>query len=198
METDKVLENWKKFLNPDVLKPHLLLCTIFITVYEMLKDTVIERLVEFYSDGFDTKGLIRGHDYENKVLALDEKRNPLRSSLTWHSNKEIIDSSDLDSFHQMSTMRNELTHRLLKSLTDVNILEIADVLSQMISLIDKIERWWIINYELELNPISDADEIDYEGIIPSAIQTIRLLVDIALGDKCESETYYKEFTKLYK
>lgn len=118
---DDVQNTWEKFLNPEELKPYLLFCSIFITSYELLKETIIERLVVFFSDEFDKNGHITGMEYEKEVLALDEKRNILRSSLAWHLKNNIIDSDDMQSFNRITNCRNDLTHRMLKNLTEAPI-----------------------------------------------------------------------------
>lgn len=193
-----VHNKWEKFLNPDELKPYLLFCSIFITCYEMLKETFIDRLVVFYSDSYDKSGLKIGTNYREKVLSLDDKQRPLQASINWHKQKSIIDENDIKAFDRITECRNTITHRLLSSFLESPIVDIGQIFNEIVNLIYKVEKWWIINFELEIQPIEDAEEIDYEGIMPGAIMTIRLLVDIALGDKEESEFYYKEFIKSYK
>lgn len=99
---------------------------------------------------------------------------------------------------ELTDFRNAIAHELLKNIEESSIEDVECVFNEMIDLIDKVGKWWIINFELEVNPIEGVGEIDYERIVPGAITTIRLLVDIALGDKEESEFYYKEFIKAHK
>ena len=65
----------------------------------------------------------------------------------------------------------------------------------IIELLCKIEKWWILNVEIPTNPDFDGKEIDEDGIVPGPIMTLRLLPDIALGSEEESNFYYKEFIK---
>ncbi|MDP2173250.1 MAG: hypothetical protein Q8J62_05705 [Candidatus Cloacimonadaceae bacterium] len=195
---DDVQNKWEKFLNPDELKPYLLFCSLFITCYEMLKETFIERLVVFYTEGFDESGFKTGSDYKEKVLSLDDKKRHLQASINWHIQNAIIDENDVKAFNRITECRNTITHRLLSSYVESLNEDLGHIFNDIVNLIYKVEKWWIINFELEIQQIEDADEIDYEGIMPGAIMTIKLLVDIALGDKEESEFYYKEFIKVYK
>ncbi|WP_260915780.1 hypothetical protein [Aliarcobacter butzleri] len=62
-------------------------------------------------------------------------------------------------------------------------------------MITKIEKWWIINYELEINENYIGQEISEEDIIPGINVTLHLLFNIALGEKNESKKYFEEFIK---
>jgi len=44
--------SWERFLNPDSLKTNLILSSLFITIFEMLKDSIISPIKDFYTDGF--------------------------------------------------------------------------------------------------------------------------------------------------
>lgn len=67
--------------------------------------------------------------------------------------------------------------------------------SEMVSLLDKIERWWIVNVEITTDPQFDGQEIDEEGIIPGPIIGLRLMMDIALGSEEDSRKYLDEFMR---
>lgn len=53
---DKVRTDWQNFLNPDVLRPTLIVASLYIAAYEVLKDTIIEQIKSFYTFGFDPNG----------------------------------------------------------------------------------------------------------------------------------------------
>jgi hypothetical protein len=65
----------------------------------------------------------------------------------------------------------------------------------MISLLDKIERWWIVNVEIPINPDLKGAKINESQVIPGPIMGLRLLLDIALGSEEESKKHLEEFTK---
>jgi hypothetical protein len=46
---------WKRFLDPEVLRPNLILASIYIAAFEVLKNSIIERIRDFYVAGFDGK-----------------------------------------------------------------------------------------------------------------------------------------------
>ncbi|MCK9177739.1 MAG: hypothetical protein M0P93_01875 [Candidatus Cloacimonetes bacterium] len=195
---DDVNDKWEKFLNPDEIKPYLLFCSLFLTSYEILKGIIIDRPIVFFSDWSDLPDPIKVSDYEENVLSLDEKQRPLQASINWHQQNNIIDADDIQIFNRITKYRNTIAHRLLKHCVDNPIDDIGHIFNDIVNLIYKIEKWWIINYELEINPIENVEEIDYDKILPGAIITIQILVDIALGEKEESEHYYKKYIETFK
>ena len=105
---DDIQDKWERFLNPDELKPYLLFCSVFITCYEMLKETLINRLVVFYSEGFNKSGFKTGTNYKEKVLSLDDKKRQLQASINWHKQNSIIDENDIKAFERITDCRNTI------------------------------------------------------------------------------------------
>jgi hypothetical protein len=72
-----------------------------------------------------------------------------------------------------------------------------DRFGDMVTLLDKIERWWIVNVEIPTHPDFDGkyDEIDENGVIPGPILSLRVLIDVALGSDESARFYINEFKK---
>ncbi len=51
-QQNKAFPSWDKFLNPVTLKQSLVEASVFLTPYEMFRQSVIDNLRSFYSDGF--------------------------------------------------------------------------------------------------------------------------------------------------
>lgn len=73
MSPQKAKEKWKNFLNPAILKPSLIIYSIFITVFEILKQQVVERIKYFYVDGFIGDKVIINENYNKEVLSRHKK-----------------------------------------------------------------------------------------------------------------------------
>ncbi len=75
--------------------------------------------------------------------------------------------------------------------------DFANRFNGMVALLDKIERWWIINVEIPTNPVFDRkrDEIDESGIVPGPILSLQMMFDIALGSDETAKFYINEFKK---
>jgi hypothetical protein len=92
-------ECWEQFLNPDVVRPSLFLATMFITTFEILKDSVVDRIRSFYEDGWNENGPIISPSYQSKVIS--RNKNILYASLEWLQEHEAIDSKDLGKFEEL-------------------------------------------------------------------------------------------------
>ena len=60
-------DRWEKFLNPDVVRPSLFMATMFITTFEILKYSIIDRIRDFYTNTWDETGAVVGPQYQSDV-----------------------------------------------------------------------------------------------------------------------------------
>lgn len=190
MSPQKAKEKWKNFLNPAILKPSLIIYSIFITVFEILKQQVVERIKYFYVDGFIGDKVIINENYNKEVLSRHKKT--LYASLDWHLEKGIISKEDIELFHELRKQRNKLAHEMTTVIFEGNNDSIIVNLERMINLLKKIELWWIVNVEIPTDPNinTDIDDMDIEHIIPGSIMIIQLLLEIALNEGEEAKKYY--------
>jgi len=195
---ERVRQAWESFLNPDVLRPNLILASLYIAAFEMLKRTIVERLRDFYVTGFDKSvkekdGWLIDPDYETRVLSRNRSR--VYASLGWLKESNVIDDQDIAAFERVKKCRNDVAHEINRLLSEGLPPDLPNCFSEIIALVDKIERWWIVNVEIPTNPDFDGEEIDESGIVPGPIMGLRLLIDIALGSGQDSKFYLNEFLK---
>ena len=62
-------ENWERFLDPEVVRPSLFMATMFVTAFEILKNSIVDRLRAFYSDGWSEGEMNLSPEYASNVLA---------------------------------------------------------------------------------------------------------------------------------
>ena len=67
--------------------------------------------------------------------------------------------------------------------------------SQLVSLIQKIDRWWIVNVEIATDPEMCDKEIDEDGILSARLILIQILSQVALGNDEEAWWFFNEFKK---
>lgn len=194
MSSQEANEKLKNFFNPDILKPSLIIYSIFITVFEILKQQVIERIKYFYVDGFIEDKLIINKKYKTEVLS--RHKSALYASLDWHLEKRIISKEDIELFNDLRKQRNKLAHEMATVIFEGNNDWIIMNLEKMINLLKKIELWWIVNVEIPTDPDIDIDDIDTDQIIPGYIMLIELLLEIALNEGEEAKKYYDIFLKM--
>lgn len=189
--SDNVWKSWERFLKPENLKANLIISSLFITSYEILKDSIITRIRNFYTNGFNEKGWIVDKEYQTEVKKLN--KSLLYASLEWLKNMKIIDDNDIEAFNEIKKCRNQLAHEIVNFIAGGSSINPLPLFPKMINLLDKIEKWWILNVEIELNPNLNDKEIDKKGIVPGPIIMLRVLMDIALGNEKESSFYYNGF-----
>lgn len=191
-------QSWEDFLNPDVMRPRLISASIFIAGFESLKDSIIGRIRSFFSMGFNADGEIVGPRYETEVLR--RNRSPMYASLDWLKENGVISDADIGAFDRIKTCRNRLAHRLLTCVgTEGMPPDFESTFQEMVSLLRKIEVWWIVNVELPTNPDFDQDtEVHESGIIPGPVIGLQLLCDIAFGSPERNRYFYDELKKQAK
>jgi hypothetical protein len=185
--------SWLKLLNPDELRPTLIAASVYIATFESLKATITDRLKDFYTKGFDEKGWRVDPNYTVRVLSRNS--SPTHASLDWLKEMNAIDDADIATYGRVKDLRNVLAHGLLSVISDGLPAEFAERLTEMATLLDKIERWWIVNVEIATDPDLSGADIDEAKIVPGPVMALRLLLDIALGSEVESKFYLEEFRK---
>lgn len=174
------VERWERFLDPDVVRPSLFLATMFITSFEILKDYVVDRIRGFYTNGFDENGPLVGPEYQAEVAS--KNRSILYASLHWLREHEVIDDGDLEVFEQLKRTRNQLAHQLFASVTGQIESNHEAQFEVLVALLRKIEVWWVVNFEIPTNPDFDGQKIDETGIVPGAILSLQMLIQVASGN----------------
>lgn len=172
-------ESWERFLDPDVVKPSLFLATMFITAFEILKNSVIDRLRNFYADGWDESGPIIGDEYQSRVLS--RNRSVLYASFEWLLESGAIDSKDMEQYEKLKRTRNLLAHQLFEVVTGQVESKHEAQFEELLELLRKIEVWWVVNLEIATNPDFDGQEIDESGIVPGSILSLQMLIEVASG-----------------
>lgn len=167
----EVVEGWAKFLNPLTLRANLLTASIFLTAYESLMQCIVDQLQGFYCTGFDPDGLTYSDSYRRNVLARHKEK--LTASLLWFQESGAIDQADIDLVDRIRKHRNEIAHELWKFMATAKHNVDIKLIEEMCGLVVKIDRWWIRNIELDVNP--DFDHMDKSAIPDDQIQSGRMI-----------------------
>ena len=176
-----VNEQWEQFLNPAVLKERLVSVSLYVTAFEILKDSIIGHIRSFYSTGFDSNGEIIDEKYKTKVLS--KGKTVLDASINWLSENGVIDQDDIKLFERIRTTRNSLVHQLPSMVIGGKEFNHIERFPELIALLRKIEVWWVVNVEIPTNPDFDGKEIDEEGIVPGPIMMLQLMLEVLSGNE---------------
>ena len=192
---DDVQSEWERFLDPKELRPNLILASLYIAAFEILKNSIIERIRDFFIVGYDGQDWVISSDYKEQVSRKDKSLT--YASLKWLKEVNAIDDGDIVTFNKVKDCRNLLAHEITKFLAKGLPVEFSSCFNDMVALLDKIERWWIVNVEIptDIDLIKHAEEIDVSGIIPGPIMSLRMMVDVAHGSDENANYYINEFKK---
>ncbi len=185
-------DSWKKFLTPELLRENLVLTGLFIASYETLKESIIEQPLSFYSLDFDDDGKpVVSEGYEKEVLSLDPKKNHLRASIKWLRKSGVINENDELLIDELREHRNEISHDLPKFLAQAGREVDIAKFGQILGLVTKIDRWWIINVELAIRDDINLTEVDVEKITSGRMMLLNLMIGNATG------TEHADFNKAF-
>ena len=184
---------WERFLNPDVLRPNLVIASLYIAAFEVLKSSVVDRVKTFFSSPHGPGGFTPDPEYQTEVMS--RNKSPQYASVDWLRENAAIDDNDIAAYERVKQCRNELAHQIPSLLMNGFRADMPERFAEMIALVDKIERWWILNVEIPINPDFDGVEIDEAGIASGPVMALRLLTDIALGPDDKARFYFDKFVK---
>lgn len=188
-------QQWKNILDTEVLRGNINLIAMYIMVYELLEDTIISRPKDFYTViEFDEEAQ---KNYERYVLSLYDKKafpkinsknKALIASLIWFKNSGAIDDNDIDIFSASRSLRNEITHEMLTTIT-VGAEKLVDQFCMMHGLFSKIEKWWILEIEVPIAGHYKPEEVDHNGVMSGNMILLDIIIDILVNN---SNANFKE------
>ena len=180
---------WEQFLTPNVTREKLISASLYITAFEILRESIISRIRDFYINEWDTNGGIVGKEYEVEVLA--RNRSTVYASLEWLVEREALTKEDIESFEILKQTRNKLAHELHSHVMGIGESEIPHIAQfpNIVALLRKVETWWIVNVEIPTNPDYEGSEIDEDGIVSGPELSIHMLIEVISGNTDLLEAY---------
>lgn len=192
---------WANFLNPDVVRARLLRTGLFLVAHEMLLSAIKDRIHDFFSNTWTAAdGWKPSRKYREEVLSLDPKgkNDPFRASVVWLREIEAIDEKDESTIRELTEERNLLAHELRNVLGGTLKHDFEGLFPKLVSLVTKIDRWWIVNVEIATDPELAGKEFDEDGITPGSLMLLQVLNQVALGKDEEAWALYREFISTHE
>jgi hypothetical protein len=192
------LDAWESFLNPDVVRAKLISAGLFLVAHEMLLDSIRRHPLSFFANRWTAETPEASKKYATEVLALDPKgkSDAHRGSIAWLRMMDVISENDEAAIRTATDVRNNLAHEMTSLVGDSSWPDLANPLATIMALVQKIEKWWIVNVEFATDPDINADEIDEEKIVSGPTLVMHLLAQVALGIGDEAWEFHREFQKL--
>lgn len=196
--TKKVDKDWAKFFNPKEIKKNLIDASLFLSFFEILKNEIIERIFHFYSNEYNDGKWIPSEEYKKDIIGRkiygNNKRdtNIFLSSCQWLVDTNAISQDEYDQIEKIIEHRNRIAHDLPKFLFDSDYIIDKGLFNQIKELTLKIEKWWILEFEMPISGEFDGQNIDPDGIIPGQQIILDYIFNIATTDIDELEREFKK------
>lgn len=193
-------EAWSAFLNPEIVRAKLISAGLFLIAHEILLDSILRHPRFFFSDTFTAAdGFLPSPEYTAKVLALDPKgkNDPLRGSIAWWRTMDTIDEADETAIRLVTDARNNIAHEMTGMISGAKPPEFSEHFGTLMGLVNKIEKWWIINVEVATDSDWNGDEVDDAGVVPGPAWMMDMLVQVALGEGDEAWQLHRQFEELW-
>ena len=161
----------KKITNPITIKKNLVVASLFVTAFEMLKTSVEDKIRGLLCEitGFDDeKGTLKTKvtpRYKEAILDRDipevtNKKSDFQvfyASCLWFQDSGAITEEEVKDLQAIRQHRNLIAHNpvrlLIDDATDVNL----ELLKKAQYLLNKIDKWWILEIEMSISGEYDAD-----------------------------------------
>lgn len=185
-------EQWEQLLTPAVMQEKLISASLYITAFELLRQSIVGRIRDFYN--IESIGLEPGthqlsDEYRSEVLA--RNKSTLYASLDWLTEHGAIDLGDLETFERIKSIRNKLAHELPSVVMGAVDFDHVEIFQDLITILRKIEVWWVVNVEIPTNPDFDGQEIDEAGIVPGPVLMLQMMVEVLSGNEDLLKHYRK-------
>ena len=182
------VRRWEELLNPEITRERLISASLYIAAFEILKQSICDRIRDFYCFGFGVSGDLVDPKYQSEVLSRNRSR--LHASLSWLQEHDVLEASDIEAFERVKGARNALAHNLQALVLGQVPPSHVQVFPELVELIRKIETWWLINVEIPTNPDFDGQEILEDQVVPGPVIMLQLMLEVASGNS--------EFLNRYK
>lgn len=188
-------EEWEAFLNPEVVRTKLITAGLFLVAHEMLLDTIKRHPLSFFADRWTDAGPEPSPEYRAEILARDPKgkNDAVRGSIAWLRMMDAITADDEASIREVTDARNEIAHELVPMVSGAKQPAFLNHFATLMTLVQKIEKWWIINVEIPANPDFEGKDIDEDGIISGSSWVMQILAQVALGTEDEAWEFHRRF-----
>ncbi|OJB50044.1 hypothetical protein BGV60_12960 [Burkholderia ubonensis] len=172
------------------MQNRLISVSLYITAFELLKESVVGRIRDFYNIGLCHGDDNVSDEYRENVLA--RNKSALYASLDWLLEHQAIDDTDIGSFERIKLTRNKLAHELPSIVIGGENIDHVAIFQDLATLLRKVEIWWVVNVEIPTNPDFDGQEVDQAEITPGPVLMLQMMLEVLSGNEELLKHYQKE------
>jgi len=185
---DEFITIFENISNIETLKKCILFSSIFVLIFECLKDFIIDRPLGLYC--VDSSQMKEGRivyeendNYKQNVKALD--KNPFPASVRWFQDKGDLTERDVEIISKAKNRRNVFVHEPLNILGQSVSQEDVMLLSNMAAIYKKLDSMWINNVEDATGNCSDPKSIKPEDCYSLSSALLQIVKNIAIDNEEE-------------
>lgn len=175
------VDAWRKLTDREQLVSELFATSLFVLVWELLCDSVIEQVESFFLIGFDKDGLTYSSNYKEEVLS--RHRSRLEASMLWLRDMGAISDDDIDSVGTLREYRNQVVHELPERLFSEKPAVDVHMAGLAMEMLRKIDTWFIREVEIPTNPDVDPENVDLDGVASGRMIVLQLMFEVLSGNE---------------
>ncbi|HAT49993.1 MAG: hypothetical protein HQL07_11360 [Nitrospirae bacterium] len=136
------------------LESQFQLAGIYLLTWEVLKGAIRNRLETFFANGWKiNKCGEMIPDIPSEHINLFTSRDALKNQLNQWKEWGVVTEDDVVAVYVWRNYRNVVAHELEKIVLDDNAMIIpVEHIESMLSLLRKIDNWWLLNFEAATDP----------------------------------------------
>jgi hypothetical protein len=170
LSMDEKLREVERLLNKDVLKDNLAKAGVYSVGWEFLQYSLIQRPKRFFTMARESDDY-----YKAEVLSRHEN-SPLIASCLWFKQRGVLTDADISDIRQLRKHRTDIAHQMLTVLLNTEVQVDEGKLAKLVSLLGKVDRWWLLEFEIPANEEFDGQEIDPQKVRSGQMDTLWLLI----------------------
>lgn len=153
----------------ETLQSNLTFIALFVGMYEDFADRVQQRVElllcdRAYVDSRNRLRVAKGKAY-NEIIRKRQvdgrgHRDILKASVLWLVDQKVIKKEEYETFLELKTLRNRLTHQMSQVVWDGLQKEEIEKLMVLFDLYEKVDRWWLDEVELPVNGQDIVESMD--------------------------------------
>lgn len=190
MEIDDLpYEKIKSLLKEDhsEISLNLRVGALFLIIYENLKELITDKVKSFFTTEWEiVDGELVGKP-DSKFEERVRGKSVFRACRDFHLECGAITIEDDELIDRFSKYRGEVAHELYAFLLDDKKAGLdIELLFDANRLATKIDRWWILEFEMAIDPQFMNEKIDEDQVISGRQLFINQLIRVALKDALDS------------
>ncbi|MEV6494391.1 hypothetical protein AB0M20_38085 [Actinoplanes sp. NPDC051633] len=165
----------KEKLQPWRIRATLGFAGLYQMTHELIKESVIDGVRNFYLNGFDESGMTYDEDgYAAEVLERDApKKRKMRASLLWLVHSNAITLAQADRLDEIFAHRHDLTHELAKYIVDPAFEPDMSLLTDAIEIVRAVLRYWT-EVEFAVGTFENFPDATVDDVTPGSLMPLQL------------------------